>query len=255
MFDSHAHYEDIKFDNDRAQLLANLPGLHNISGIVNIGSDLDTSRRSIEIAESYEYIYAAIGVHPHNAKDTPDDYIVSLRELATNKKVVAIGEIGLDYHYNHSPPDRQKEVFFQQMLLAKELNLPIVVHNREAHKDTLDAVLSIPGLKGVFHSYSGSVETAKILIKAGFYISVSGVVTYKNAKTLPEVAKIVDEDKLLIETDCPYLTPHPYRGKRNSSDYLKYTVDKIAEIRNTTPEHIIDITTANANRLFSIGDL
>ena len=254
MFDSHAHYDDRRFDDDRDAVLGYLLTAKGVENIINIGCDLKTSRRSVALTEKYGQIYASVGVHPHDAKGVPADYIVQLERLLSHKKVVAVGEIGLDFHYDFSPREVQRRVFAEQMQLAEKTGYPVIIHDREAHKECIDTALSFPKVKGVFHSYSGSVETAKILTKAGWYISISGVVTYKNAERLPEVAATVDEERLLVETDCPYLTPHPFRGKRNDSGYMEYTIKKIAELRGTTPEHIQRVTAQNAKRLFDIGE-
>lgn len=254
MFDSHAHYDDKRFDDERESLLRYLFTAKRVKNIINIGCDLKSSRRSVELAEQFEKIYSAVGVHPHEAKAVPDNYISQLEQLLKHKKVVAIGEIGLDYHYDFSPREVQKKIFAQQMELAEKTDTPVIIHDREAHKDCIDTALAFPKVKGVFHSYSGSVESARILLKAGWYLSFSGSVTFKNAKSIPEVAAMVDEDKLLVETDCPYLTPCPFRGKRNDSGYMEYTIKKIAELRGVSPEYIEQITTENAKRLFKIGE-
>jgi len=254
MFDTHAHYDDSRFDEDRDALLASLFGEKGVTHILNCGCDIPTSLRSISFAEKYPRMYAAVGVHPHEADNTPDDYINRLEQLLQHPKVVAVGEIGLDYYYDTPSRVAQKKVFLEQMRLAERTGYPVVIHDRDAHKDCMDIALSFSKVKGVFHSFSGSLESMKILTKAGWYISVSGVVTFKNAQKLPEIAAAVDEDKLLVETDCPYLTPVPFRGKRNDSGYLAYTIQKIAELRGTTPEHIAKITAENAKKLFRIGD-
>lgn len=254
MFDSHAHYDDSRFGDDRDSVLNYLFIAKGVENIINIGCDIQTSLRSIELADKYEQVFAAVGVHPHEAKDVPSDYIAQLENLLAHKKVVAIGEIGLDFHYDFSPRDLQRKIFTEQMQLAEKTGYPVIIHDREAHMECIDTALAFLKVKGVFHSYSGSVESAKILLKAGWYLSITGVVTYKNAKTLPDVVAIIDEDKLLVETDCPYLTPHPFRGQRNDSGYLEYTIKKIAEIRGVTPEHIERITTENAKRFYNIGE-
>jgi len=253
MFDSHAHYDDKKFNDDREQILNYLFIAKNVENIINVGCDLPSSRSSVKLAERFEQIYAAVGVHPHDAKSAPDDYLSRLEEMLRHKKVVAIGEIGLDFHYDFSPRDVQRRVFSAQMSLAEKTGYPVIIHDRQAHMECIDTVLSFPKVKGVFHSFSGSMESAKIIQKAGWYISISGPVTFKNSTKLPEVVKAVDPDKLLVETDCPYLTPQPFRGKRNDSGYMEYTIKKIAELRGVSAEYIEKITSENAKRLFRIG--
>lgn len=250
MFDTHAHYDDSRFDEDRDALLRSLFAEKGVTNIINCGCDIATSLRSVSFAETYAPMYAAVGVHPQEADKAPEDYIRQLEQLLQHKKVVAIGEIGLDYYYETPSREVQKKVFIEQMQLAERTGYPVIIHDRDAHKDCMDIALSFSKVKGVFHSFSGSMESMKILTKAGWYISVSGVVTFKNAQKLPEIASAIDEDKLLVETDCPYLTPVPFRGKRNDSGYLAYTIKKIAELRGSTPEHIAQITAENAKKLF-----
>ena len=252
MFDTHAHYDDALFDGDREYLLKDLFGAKGVTNIITVGCDIATSQKAISLSESYEQIYAAVGLHPHLAADAPSDYINQLEQLLRNEKVVAIGEIGLDFYYDEPPRELQRKVFSEQMRLAEKTGDPVIIHDRDAHAECIQAALAYPDVRGVFHSYSGSVESAKILMKAGWYISVSGVVTFKNAARLPEVVSIIDEDKLLVETDCPYLTPYPFRGKRNDSGRLVYTIEKIAQIRGCSVEHIESVTSANAKRLFRI---
>lgn len=250
--DVHAHYDDEAFLNDLEDVMARLKQ----EGIVAISSSssIESSKENIEIAKRYDHIYVNVGIHPHEAKDAPADFEQELFELAKYEKNVAIGEIGLDYHYDFSPRDVQKEVFIRQIEVAKKLNLPIVVHSREAHKDTLDilqehAIGKIPIL---LHCYSGSVEMSRILRKYGIYISVGGVVTFQNAKKLVEVVKEYPLELLMLETDSPYLTPHPHRGKRNDSTYLKYVIAKIAQIKGISEDEVIEKTTKNAMDVFGI---
>lgn len=250
LFDSHAHYDDEAFDSDRDEILSSLPQ-NGVLNIINIGADIVSSRASVKIAEKYAFAYAAVGVHPHDAKNFSEQSEAELKEMAAHKKVVAIGEIGLDYYYDNSPREVQKEVFERQILLAKELSLPIIVHSRDAHQDTLE-ILKKHKPAGVVHCFSGSVETAKIILDLGMYISLGGPVTYKNAVNPTEVAKFVPDDRLLLETDCPYLAPVPYRGKRNSSLFMHATAEKIASLRGVTPEHIAFLTAENTKKLFNI---
>ncbi|NLL82062.1 MAG: TatD family hydrolase, partial [Tissierellia bacterium] len=214
--DSHAHLDDDRFDDDREILIESLRA-NNIDLVFNIGADIKTSKASVELAKKYDHIYAVVGVHPHDAEDAEDNYLDILRELSLEEKVVAIGEIGLDFYYDNSPRDIQRKVFKEQLKLAKELNLPVVIHTRDASQETFD-ILKEAGkdgsLRGIMHCYSGSVEMAKEYIKLGFYISIAGPVTFKNSRVVKDVAKEIPLDKLLIETDCPYLSPEPHRGKR-----------------------------------------
>jgi TatD DNase family protein len=250
IFDSHAHYDDAKFDEDRDELISSLPS-KGIIGVINCGADLKSSAQSVKLSEKYDYIYAAVGVHPHEAKDFGDDTLNELRRLAANKKVVAIGEIGLDYYYDFSPREKQIEVFEKQLILAAELNLPVITHNRDAHEDTLN-ILKKHRPKGVLHCFSGSAETAREIVKLGMFIGLGGAVTFKNAKKPLEVAATVPDEFLLIETDAPYMAPVPFRGKRCDSAMIPYTAEKIAEVRNTTAQEILNLTAENAKRLFGI---
>ena len=251
IFDSHAHYDDKAFDEDRSELLASLQQ-KGIAAVVNCASDLESSRTSLSLAENYVFIYAACGVHPHEAQEAPSDFIEELKCFLKKEKCVAVGEIGLDYHYDFSPRDIQLEVFEKQLILAKEFDMPVVIHDREAHEDTF-SLLKKYKPKGVVHCFSGSAEMAKEIIKLGMYIGLGGAITFKNAKKPCEVAAIVPDDRLLIETDCPYMTPVPHRGERNSSDYIPFTAEKLAVIRNTDSQSIIDITRRNACELFGIS--
>ena len=251
IFDSHAHYDDKAFDEDRTELLTSLPQ-KGISAVVNCASDLESSRTSLSLTEKYGFIYAACGVHPHEAQEAPDDFIEVLKELLEKEKCVAVGEIGLDYHYDFSPRDIQLDVFEKQLILANEFDMPVVIHDREAHEDTLN-LLKKHKPRGVVHCFSGSAEMAKEILKLGMYIGLGGAVTFKNAKKPCEVAAVVPDDRLLVETDCPYMTPVPHRGERNSSDYIPFTAEKLAEIRNTDAQSIIDITRRNACELFGVS--
>ncbi len=250
IFDSHAHYDSEAFDDDRKELLNALKG-QGVCGIINCGSDMASSLKSLELADEFEYIYAACGVHPHEAESCKQGYLPVLKKLCMEEKCVAVGEIGLDYHYDFSPRDIQKRVFEQQLVLAKELDLPVIIHDREAHEDTFE-LLKRYKPKGVVHCFSGSVEMAKEIVKLDMYIGLGGAVTFKNARKPLEVAAYVPDDKLLIETDCPYMTPVPYRGKRCDSSYIPFTAEVLASVRNTTAEEILDLTRKNANTLFGL---
>lgn len=252
--DSHAHLDDSKFDGDRDKLIQGLPN-RGIGCVVNAGADMESSKAGIALAQEYPHIYAAIGVHPHDAETMTDDDICELERMAAHERVVAIGEIGLDYYYDNSPRDVQKRRFIDQIELAYRTGLPIIVHNRDAHGDTLEIIREnhhkIHG--GVMHCYSGSVEMMREFIDLGFYISLGGPVTFKNAKKPIEVAREVPLERLLIETDCPYLTPHPFRGRRNDPGYVPLVAQKIAEIRGVSAEEIAKVTFQNALDLFKIG--
>ncbi len=250
-FDTHAHYDDEDFDADRDAVIASL-GENGVSLVVNASSDLPSSKASVSLSEKYPFIYAAVGIHPHEASSLNESTLSEIRSLTARDKVVAIGEIGLDYFYDHSPREIQKAAFRLQMQLANELDLPVVIHDRDAHEDCMKIIRDFPGIRGVFHCYSGSLEMAKELIKLGWYLSFTGAVTFKNAKKAPEVVAYVPEDRLMIETDCPYLAPVPMRGKRNDSINLKYIAQCIAEIRGTTLEHIASVTMENGKRFFEI---
>lgn len=254
LFDSHAHYDDSRFDDDRDELLLSM-AQNGISNIVNIGADLESSKSTVKLAEKYDFIYAAVGVHPHDVKDMDDVVLAEIARLSQNEKVVAIGEIGLDYYYDNSPRDAQKYWFKKQMELAYNLNLPVVIHSRDATEDTIKICKESKIHGGIIHCFSGSVESAKIFLDLGYHISFAGPVTFKNARALPEVAKIVPEDRLLIETDCPYMAPDPHRGKRNCSIYVKHVAEKIAELRGVSVEHIAKATSDNAKKLFKIKEI
>ncbi len=249
LFDTHAHYDDSKFDSDRFEVMGNLPQ-NGVAYAVNIGTNLESSKLSIEYAEKFEHIYAAIGFHPEFADKLDLD---SLRSLAKHKKVVAIGEIGLDYYWEDNPSrEIQIDAFKKQMDLAKELDLPVSVHNRDATKDIVDVLLEKDHNKVIIHCCSVSSETAKILVKKGYYVSFAGTVSFKNAGKLKEVAAFVPDELLLIETDAPYLTPHPFRGQRNDSAKVLYTAQALAEIRGVSLEEIEKITFENAKRIYNI---
>lgn len=250
LFDSHAHYDDQAFDPDRHELLQSMPQ-KGVCGIINAASDIESARKSIKLAEKYSFIYAAAGIHPHEAGKASDDAISEIKTLCNHEKVVAVGEIGLDYHYNFSDKPTQLLWFERQLILANELDLPVIVHNREAHGDTMELLKKYKP-KGVMHCFTGSVETAKELLKLGFYIGIGGAVTFKNAKKVIEVADMLPLSSLLIETDCPYMTPVPFRGKRCDSGHLQLTAAKIAEIKNVTFEQIAKATRENVKMLFRV---
>ena len=250
IFDSHAHYTDKAFNDDRTDMLGSLKE-SGICGVINCGADLESSQGSLALSREYDYVYFACGVHPEEVDGLPEDYIDILRNMAQDKKCVAIGEIGLDYYWRQDNKDLQKKIFEEQILLAKELDLPIIVHDREAHEDTL-IILKKHKPKGVLHCFSGSVETAKEVLKLGMYIGLGGAVTFKNAKKPVDVAAMLPLDRLLLETDCPYMAPVPMRGKRNNSAYIQYVAEKIGEIKGVDPQDVTDNATENTKKLFGI---
>lgn len=252
IFDSHAHYDDEAFNEDREKVIEELRK-NEIIGVLNCGASLEGARDSVKLADRYDFFYAAVGIHPEYADVANEKVIEELRELAKNNKVKAIGEIGLDYHYEDNPPrEVQKKAFISQMKLAEELNLPVVIHNREAHGDTLEILKKFPNVHGVVHCFSGSLEMAKECIKLGYYIGFTGVVTFKNAKKTVEVAREIPIERILLETDCPYMAPEPNRGKRNRSDYIEFIAEKIAEIRRDSPINVKDQAISNTKKLFNI---
>jgi TatD DNase family protein len=255
IFDSHAHYNDEKFgpESERdATIKAIMDG--GVRYIINAGTNPDSSRESLRIAEKFDGFYASVGIHPSDLYDLSDPYsaLKEIEALASHPKAVAIGEIGLDYHWHEERHDFQKEFLHAQLDLSEKLDLPVIIHDREAHGDCLDAVFAHPNVRGVFHSYSGSAEMATELIKRGWYISFSGVVSFKNAVKIKEVAAIVPSDRILIETDAPYLAPHPFRGKINHSGRLFYTASALATERGIDVKAVSQLTYNNAKALFGI---
>lgn len=252
-FDSHAHLDDRKYNDDRHEMLMRARE-NGISYIINVGYDIPSSKRSVALAQKYEFIYAAVGIHPHDAEAEGDKGLEHLAELSSNPKVVAIGEMGLDYYRDLSPRDKQKDMFRKQIRLALDLKKPIIVHDRDAHGDVMNILkeenASLTG--GVLHCFSGSLEMAKECLKMGFYISIAGPVTFNNARKLQEVAAEIPLDRLLIETDAPYLTPEPNRGKRNESAFVVNVAQRIAELKNITVKEVALATTVNAKNLFNI---
>lgn len=250
IFDTHAHYDDEAFNEDRDELLNAMPE-NGVKYILNQGVDVFTSQFAVSLSEKFPHVYAAVGIHPEDVNKLED--INEIKKLTSHEKVVAIGEIGLDYYHDTSNKDLQLKYFKNQLELANTVGLPVVIHDREAHKDTLDTLKSIRiNNAGVLHCYSGSVEIAKELLKLGFYLGFDGPITFKNAKTAIEVLEYMPLDRILIETDAPYLTPVPFRGKRNNSMYLVHVINKIAEIKGLAPDEVADITMNNAKKLFKI---
>lgn len=248
IFDTHAHYNDGVFDADRKTLLDSLPE-SGICGVINCGTDIPTSEYSLRLCEEYDFFYAACGVHPEDIDKAYNGYLDDLKKLCTNPKCVAVGEIGLDYHFRDDNKEAQKKFFEEQVVLANELSLPVIVHSRDAFADTLE-ILKKYKPKGVMHCFSGSKESADEILKLGMYIGLGGAVTFKNARKPLEVAEYVPLDRLLSETDCPYMAPVPFRGKRNDSTLIPYSAKVIAEVKKITPEEVLEATKNNAERLF-----
>ena len=252
LFDTHAHMDDHAFDEDRDILLADLPN-RGIGLLMNPGCSLASSYNTDRLSREYDYIYAAVGSHPDVADEVTEDVLNIYRRLcADNPKIKAIGEIGLDYHYEDIPREIQLKAFRAQMALAKELNLPVIVHERDAHEDGMAVVAEFPEVTGVFHCYSGSAEMAKQLVRKGWYIGFTGVLTFKNARKAIEVAKTIPLDRIVLETDCPYMSPEPFRGKRNDPGKLYRMAEKLAEIHGLSVEEIHTLTTENGKRLYRI---
>ena len=252
VFDTHAHYDSGAFNADRLEVLASMPG-EGVELILNPGCELDSSRTAVELSERLPFVYAAVGVHPSDCGEWQDSWLEELKALAAHEKVKAIGEIGLDYYWKENPPrEFQQQVFRKQMELAQELDLPVIIHDREAHQDCLSIVREYPGVRGVYHCYSGSLEDAKVLVKLGWMLSFTGVVTYKNARKSLEVIQWLPMDRIMIETDSPYLTPEPFRGKRNDSGKVHLVAEKIAQVKNMEAEEVARITLENGKRFFNI---
>ena len=252
-FDTHAHYYDDAFDADRDEVLSALPAA-GVELALCPGCDLVSSRQSVALAERYPYLYAAVGFHPENLEGVSLDQLSEIEAMASHPKVKAIGEIGLDYYWEKDPDKRklQRDFFSAQLSLAEKLDLPAIVHDREAHKDSLDMVRAHPNARGVFHCYSGSVEDAKTLVIMGWMVSFTGVVTFKNARRALEVIEWLPMDRIMIETDAPYMAPEPYRGRRNDSRYVFRMAEAIAQVKGLTAEEVGRITTENGKRFFNI---
>ena len=251
LFDTHAHYDDKAFDGERDEILQSLPE-KGIELVLNAGTGEESSAASVALAKKYQFIYASAGIHPSEAYNVKEGWQTRIIELAGSEKCRAIGEIGLDYHYDFSPREMQKRIFDEQVSIAESLNLPSIIHQREAFSDTVDILKCHPGARGVFHCFSGGRDTAKIILDMGFYISLGGTITFKNAKKPPEVMAYVPAERIMIETDCPYMAPHPYRGRRNDSSMLHVIVGVAAKIRGCTADDIAGITYENGRELFGI---
>ncbi|KPB03479.1 TatD family hydrolase [Bacillus sp. CHD6a] len=253
LFDTHVHLNADQYEEDLQEVIDRAQA-ENVTNMVVVGFDRKTIIRAMELVEKYDFLYAAVGWHPVDAIDMTEEDLAWIEELASHEKVVAIGEMGLDYHWDKSPKDVQKEVFRKQIQLAKKVKLPIVIHNRDATADVVQILKEEDAKEvgGIMHCFTGSLEVAKECMEMNFYISFGGPVTFKNAKKPKEVVKEIPMEKLLIETDCPYLTPHPYRGKRNEPGYVRLVAEQIAELKELTIEEVAEKTTANAKKLFGI---
>lgn len=252
LFDSHAHVDDSRFDEDRNEVIKRAAEA-GLVGILNAGACMESSARSIALAQEHDMVYAAVGIHPHDAKEAKDHDYEQLAVWSSLAKVVAIGEIGLDYYYDMSPRDVQQQVFVRHIDVARQMGKPIIIHDRDAHGDVMTILKKeAKGLTGVLHCFSGSLEMAKEVIKMGFYVSFAGPVTYAKDGKLKEVAAAVPLERILVETDCPYLTPQPYRGRRNEPAHVKFTAEEVARVRGMDFEALAEAATANTKRLFGI---
>lgn len=251
IFDTHAHYDDEAFGQDREEVLKKVQ-VAGVGRILNCSSSIESCIKTLELVKKYDFIYGAIGVHPEAAKEVAAN-INRLGDMLAGSKIMAVGEIGLDYYYEGYDRDLQIKAFKEQMDMAKQLNLPVVIHDRDAHEDTLKVIKEFKGVNGVLHCYSGSLEFAREILKQDYYLGFTGVVTFKNSKRAVEVVHEMPIEKMLIETDCPYMAPTPHRGQRNDSSYLVHIIERIAEIREADKEYIEAITCENGSRLFGIG--
>ena len=252
IFETHAHYDDEVFNEDRGQLLAGLPE-KGIGRVINVGASIETTRTTLALAEAYDYIYAAVGVHPSDIDGLNEETYSWLKEQTAHPKTVAMGEIGLDYYWDKENHDLQKEWFIRQLDLARKKEKPVIIHSREAAADTMEIMKEYAsGLRGVIHCYSYSAEMAKEYVKMGYYIGIGGVVTFKNAKKLKQVVQEIPLESIVLETDCPYLAPVPYRGKRNSSLYLPYVAEEIAALKGAAAEDVVLQTEENARKLYGL---
>ena len=251
LFDTHAHLNDPVFNEDRDELISALPG-QGVGLVMNPGCSLENSLQAIAIAEKYDYIYAAVGTHPDTAEEVNDQVIDQYRSLCSHPKVKAIGEIGVDYYYETIPREIQLKAFRMQMELARETGLPVIIHERDAHDDGMRMIKEFPDVTGVFHCYSGSAEMARQLVKMGWYIGFTGVLTFKNARKAVETAQSIPLERIVLETDCPFMAPEPFRGKRNHPGYLYRMAERLAELRELPVEEIHRITTENGKRLYHI---
>lgn len=250
IFDSHAHYDDERFAEDLDALVASMTA-QGVCNIVNIGCSIALSKSSIALADRFDHFYATVGIHPHDAGEVPDDYLAQLEAMAGHKKVLAIGEIGLDYYYDNAPREVQKQVFEAQLQLAQKLSLPVVIHMREATEDGM-ALLKKYRPRGVVHCFSGSAETAQEVLALGMYLGFTGVLTFSNAKRAKKAVASIPLDRLLLETDCPYMAPKPFRGQRCDSSMIAYTAEEMARIKGIDPQEMIDIANQNTKRMYGM---
>lgn len=253
IFDSHAHYDDKQFDKDRKTLLNDLKK-QGVGFVVNVGASLETTKKAIELADEFDFIYAAAGVHPNETQELEEDNFCWLKEQTNHKKVVAVGEIGLDYYWDEPARSVQKQWFERQLEMAREVKLPVIIHSRDAAKDTLDMMKSLHAedIGGVVHCFSYGKETARDYLNMGYYLGIGGVVTFNNAKKLKEVVEYTPLENILLETDCPYLAPVPKRGKRNYSGNLRFVAEEIAKIKNVSYEEVVNITEDNTKKMYGI---
>lgn len=250
IFDSHAHYDDERFQDDQADVFEKIKQ-HGVSAVINVGCNLSTCQSVIDLAEKYPQFYCSVGIHPHDAANIPEDYLQQLTQMSKHQKVVAIGEIGLDYHYDSPSRKQQLVVFEQQLQLAKQLQLPVIIHSRDATEDTLKLLKQYKP-QGVVHCFSGSAQTAKEIVSLGMYLGFTGVLTFQNAKRAQQAVEVTTTDRLLLETDCPYMAPVPYRGKRCDSSMIAFTAEKMAQIKGISTQQMIDFARENTCRLFQI---
>ncbi len=252
IFDTHAHYDDEQFDTDRQELLSSMPE-NGVGAIVNVSAAYESCQRVVNLAQKYPFVYAAVGVHPDEVGSLNEERFAHMKELFQNDKVVAVGEIGLDYYWDNESHDVQKQWFVRQLELARELELPVLIHSREAAADTMEIIKAHGhGLGGVIHCYSYAKEQAKEYVKMGYYIGVGGVVTFKNARKLKETVEEIPLTSILLETDCPYLAPSPFRGKRNNSIYIQYVAEEIARIKGISYEEVVARTEQNARQMYGV---
>lgn len=255
IFDTHAHYDSEQFSEDRYEIISSMPE-KGVAGIVNVGATLEGCAASIELAHKYDFVYAAVGVHPDEVGALNEDTFAQLREWAKDEKVVAIGEIGLDYYWDEEPREVQQEWFIRQLALARERNLPVNIHSRDAAEDTFQIMKEHgKGLTGIIHCFSGSKEMAAEYVKLGFHIGVGGVVTFKNGKKLKQVVEEIPLERIVLETDAPYMAPTPFRGKRNDSSYIKYMAEEIANLKGITVEEVLAKTEQNARRVYQLENI
>lgn len=253
IFESHAHYEDKRFDEDREELLTTFPS-KGIDFVINVSSDLETIKKTIELTEKYDFIYGSVGIHPERANELNEEALFWMKEMANNSKIVAIGEIGLDYYWDEPERSIQKEAFERQLYLAKELSMPLIIHSRDAAKDTIDIMNDCKAeeVSGVIHCFSYGKEMAREFLNKGYYIGIGGVVTFRNGKKLREVVEYIPLESILIETDCPYMSPEPHRGTRNSSLNLTYIAQEIAKIKGISYDKVLEITKENGKNMYRI---